>query len=216
MTDVRLTATNPEDSSVVPVACNAKGELLLEEPTINSDQFVAKTGDTMSGPLSVNSTGFFASRLTIGSASNNTYAITTESNSSAGIYVRNFNDEGSVFVGVGSGPAATSSIDADGGAYFTKDVIVGSRGKRWMIVESNGIAHLVDQSRDSVDQSSAFSVSPGVAADEPADESVKYPALRNIPSELDMIEQALGEVMEKLRMSPPAGWPVWDGSDENL
>jgi len=32
MTDVRLTATNPEDASVVPVACNAKGELKLEEP----------------------------------------------------------------------------------------------------------------------------------------------------------------------------------------
>ena len=32
MTDVRLTATNPADSSVVPVSCNAKGELLLEEP----------------------------------------------------------------------------------------------------------------------------------------------------------------------------------------
>ena len=34
MADVRLTATNPEDSSVVPVACNAKGELKLEEPII--------------------------------------------------------------------------------------------------------------------------------------------------------------------------------------
>jgi len=32
MADVRLTATNPEDSSAVPVACNSKGELLLEEP----------------------------------------------------------------------------------------------------------------------------------------------------------------------------------------
>lgn len=32
MADVRLTATNPEDSSVVPVACNSKGQLLLEEP----------------------------------------------------------------------------------------------------------------------------------------------------------------------------------------
>ena len=32
MADVRLTATNPEDSSIVPVACNSKGELLLEEP----------------------------------------------------------------------------------------------------------------------------------------------------------------------------------------
>jgi len=34
MNDVRLTATNPEDSSVVPVLCNAKGELKLEEPII--------------------------------------------------------------------------------------------------------------------------------------------------------------------------------------
>jgi len=32
MEDVRLTATNPADSSIVPVACNDKGELLLEEP----------------------------------------------------------------------------------------------------------------------------------------------------------------------------------------
>lgn len=34
MADVRLTATNPEDSTVVPVACNDKGELLLEEPLV--------------------------------------------------------------------------------------------------------------------------------------------------------------------------------------
>jgi len=31
MADVRLTAINPEDSSVVPVACNAGGQLLVEE-----------------------------------------------------------------------------------------------------------------------------------------------------------------------------------------
>lgn len=34
MPDVRLTATNPEDSSVVPVACNERGELKLEEPLV--------------------------------------------------------------------------------------------------------------------------------------------------------------------------------------
>ena len=34
MADVRLTATNPQDSSVVPVACNSRGELLLEEPIV--------------------------------------------------------------------------------------------------------------------------------------------------------------------------------------
>lgn len=36
MSDVRLTATNPEDSTVVPVACNEFGELLLA-PAINED-----------------------------------------------------------------------------------------------------------------------------------------------------------------------------------
>ena len=34
MADVRLTAINPEDSSVVPVACNAEGRLKLEEPLV--------------------------------------------------------------------------------------------------------------------------------------------------------------------------------------
>ena len=34
MADVRLTAINPDDSSVVPVACNSKGELLLEDPIV--------------------------------------------------------------------------------------------------------------------------------------------------------------------------------------
>ena len=53
MADVRLTATNPEDSSVVPVACNAKGELKLEEPIVTSDLYVEKSGDTMTGSLSI-------------------------------------------------------------------------------------------------------------------------------------------------------------------
>ena len=34
MSDVRLTATDPSDSSVVPVACNARGELLTVAPVI--------------------------------------------------------------------------------------------------------------------------------------------------------------------------------------
>tara|TARA_B100000459_G_scaffold114377_1_gene67685 strand:- start:3178 stop:3786 length:609 start_codon:yes stop_codon:yes gene_type:complete len=45
MTDVRLTATNPDDASVVPVACNEKGELKLEEP-------IAFDGD-LDGDLSI-------------------------------------------------------------------------------------------------------------------------------------------------------------------
>ena len=51
MADVRLTATNPEDSSVVPVACDASGRLLLEElPAI----------DTIDGDLTVTGKATFA------------------------------------------------------------------------------------------------------------------------------------------------------------
>ena len=55
MSDVRLTATNPEDSSVVPVACNAKGELKLEEP-IAPPEF----DGNLDGDLTVSGAGSFA------------------------------------------------------------------------------------------------------------------------------------------------------------
>ena len=54
MADVRLTATNPEDSSVVPVACNAKGELKLEE--IPDQSF----DGNLNGDLTVTGSGSFA------------------------------------------------------------------------------------------------------------------------------------------------------------
>ena len=56
MADVRLTATNPEDSSVVPVACDASGRLLLQElPAI----------DTIDGDLTVTGKGSFAAGKSI-------------------------------------------------------------------------------------------------------------------------------------------------------
>ena len=53
MADVRLTATNPEDSSVVPVACDAGGRLLLEEMPPAFD-------GTVDGDLTVSGKGTFA------------------------------------------------------------------------------------------------------------------------------------------------------------
>ena len=43
MTDVRLTAVNPEDSQVYPVACNDKGELLLDAGGASGDLDVTGT-----------------------------------------------------------------------------------------------------------------------------------------------------------------------------
>ena len=198
MTDVRLTATNPEDSSVVPVACNAKGELKLEEPTINSDDYVAKVGDNMTGALTIGPDGGPA-------------VTTLADNGSAEFAGGNLDISANGFIDITSpyggaqdsfrlrdnNSVVTTTLSSDGSAEFAGDVVVGSRNKQWMIVESGGIAHLVEQT----------TFAAGSAA--------QYPELRNIPQELDLVEQALSEVMEKLRMSPPAGWPVWDGSDEN-
>ena len=89
----------------------------------------------------------------------------------------------------------------DGSAEFAGDVVVGSRNKKWMLVESNGLCHMVEQSR----ASTADLVAP----------AAEYPPLRDVFAELNAIESALAQVMEKLRMTPPAGWEVWDGSSEN-
>ena len=51
MTDVRLTAINPEDSQVYPVACNSSGELLVNN--VETDEFVKVTGDNMTGDLTL-------------------------------------------------------------------------------------------------------------------------------------------------------------------
>lgn len=310
MTDVRLTATNPDDSSVVPVACNAKGELKLEEPTLNSDDYVAKAGDNMTGSLTIgpeggpavttlgdNGSAEFAGAVTVGDTPNTQTNTGAEVNP-AGYFFARRGDTDSIFLGAGSTNAqaniaiygngqitgggdlgtggtnpgysiapsgsanfagdltledrtstsgssvvfrpqsansssgAYASINAegvlstygtdivfkvrggsngsdssiqeiarfgyDGSAEFAGDVVIGSRNKKWMIVESGGIAHLVEQTRSAE-----------------AGPLEQYPELRNLPQELDLVEQALHDVMEKLRMKPPAGWPVWDGSDEN-
>ena len=237
MTDVRLTATNPEDSSVVPVACNAKGELKLEEPTINSDDYVAKAGDTMTGNLHLgdkiilfyeNGSAEFAgtvsgqtivagdktfaseytfmSKDAIGLEDGSTSKIRLSSDGSAQ-FAGLVNVDNKLQINRSGGQTCfdiradgiqNAYINADGSATFAGDVVIGSRNKKWMIVESGGIAHLVEQTR-----------SPNAVP------FMRYPELRNIPHELDLVEQALSEVMEKLRMKPPAGWPVWDGSDED-
>ena len=223
MTDVRLTATNPDDSSVVPVACNAKGELKLEEPTLNSDDYVAKAGDTMTGNLhlsdkitlnSSDGSAKFPGNVSVGdrnyAAASGNGGTLIVGNSLTNSQSKSYGLVSCQLDGSHTAPSDVIGFDLqhgtkrnfkvlyDGSAEFAGDVVIGSRNKKWMIVESGGIAHLVEQTF------TAAGVQPA-----------KYPALRNIPEELDLVEQALSDVMEKLRMKPPVGWPVWDGSDED-
>ena len=218
MTDVRLTATNPDDSSVVPVACNAKGELLLEELTLPADDFVAKTGDNMTGnltlgtdkiTLSADGSATFAGNL-IGSSlvgtqvENNDYGLFVNSTDiSIGTTTFGVFGDGSVALGIdpSSNAIGNTRLFSNGSAEFGGDVVVGSRSKKWMLVEQGGLCHMVEQAR-------------ATTADL-ANPATEYPPLRDVFSELNAIEAALAEVMEKLRMKPPAGWEVWDGSSKN-
>ena len=328
MTDVRLTATNPEDSSVVPVACNEKGELKLEEPTVSSDLYVAKAGDTMTGNLhlgdnitlnpdgsaqfaggnidvfesgkviyggdkitldgtsgsaefagglvEVRTTGTVRKKhaatgdthfIDVGTTDAATYINSTSSGSAptkplqvftkggTKSYNYEFSIDGS-FNLVGEGTLASprislnangsaqfagqincnsviwtdrfgtpvqvgaSSTDAfrvgseatgavilkyDGSAQFAGDVVIGSRGDQWMIVESNGIAHLVKQTR-----SDEISTADLVDGQRP----VEHPPLRDVLGELTMVEQQLQKVLEKLQMTPEAGWLYGRSTDD--
>ncbi len=267
MSDVRLTATNPEDSSVVPVACNAKGELLLEEP-ITPPEF----DGYLDGDLTVTGIGTFAGAASVGSSlSFNTEGIRNDGQNSlvgydaskvVSFYLKasgtawfagnvtavggasflestiiepynyltaedtsgqsSFIDSGFIRLRVptdhsdpnidakytaisvnDSEGTPTATIYGNGAAVFKSDVTVYSRTKQYMLVEQGGLCHMVEQTRSTTDL-----IDQGFSAPE-------YPNLRDVFKELDLIEEALNTVMEKLRLTPPAGWEVWDGSDNS-
>jgi len=91
------------------------------------------------------------------------------------------------------GESITSLIRVNGSARFNSDVVIGSKGQQWLIRESNGVAMLIEETRRA-----------------PRD----FEKVRDLPNELDLVEAALNEVMSRLKMVPPAGWPVWDGQSE--
>jgi hypothetical protein len=241
MTDVRLTATTTE-GEVVPVLSNTKGELLLEAPIAppefdgNLDGDLSVTGSgTFTGNVTANKfigdgssltnlpeppefDGIFQmdvnvkGRFQAGSSTEDTGAHYIQANRDyTTLIVKNFGDGGALSVEAFGDSYAysgrnldnnifTSFILGDGRAVFAGDVTVGSRSKTWKLVEQGGLCHMVEVTQTLTDQ--GFSVD--------VDE---YPKLRDVFYELDLIEQALTTVMEKLRLTPPTGWEVWDGSD---
>ena len=107
---------------------------------------------------------------------------------------------------------ASETLHVTGTGLFTSDVVVGSRGKQWMLVESGGLCHMVDQSTYLT--SSTFTHKSGAETTVThLEQPVDYPVLRDIQAELTMVEQQLQKVMERLNMVPEAGWQVWDGSN---
>lgn len=103
MADVRLTATNPEDSSVVPVACNEKGELKLEE--IPDQSF----DGNLQGNLTVSGNATFAGTV-----------ITKQVSSSS------TNGADKIFTGGITNSAENFFVKADGSASFAGQVDSGN------------------------------------------------------------------------------------------
>jgi hypothetical protein len=241
MTDVRLTALNPEDSQVYPVACNSSGELKLEKQATfdgNLDGDLTVTGSAFfvdgaahfanSGKLEIkrnetdttaanrnpcfvvkdsatnaDSAWFASDYVRIGGkvASSPNIELNKDGSanfsgvvSTAGAYVVNApaNTGEDIFLAI-QGGNPTVFINSNGSATFLGDVVIGSRNKQWMLVEQGGLCHMVEQART----------------------KAEYPKLRDVFQELNTIERCLEEVMTKLRMTEPDGWPVWDGSDNS-
>ena len=142
MADVRLTATNPEDSSVVPVACDASGRLLLEEQgqgppgpegppgpkgDDGKDGKDGKDGDPFSGnfagDVTFGGSATFAERVDVkGGVSDD-----GGSSLSTGLYYRD--DSGSHGLALYKNGSAQSNrnvfIKTDGSATFAGDVQFG-------------------------------------------------------------------------------------------
>ena len=113
MTDVRLTATNPEDSSVVPVACNAKGELKLEEP-ISFDGNLDGDLDVTGSASFIN--GYFGGDITAGDFFTTTVNGALLS-STGSIMARQTQSNGVLWQGL-ENSTQTSRILASGSALF--------------------------------------------------------------------------------------------------
>lgn len=136
MADVRLTATNPEDSSVVPVACNEKGELKLEEIPDQSFDGNLEGNLTVSGEaeftgdLSANQ-GIFkgtvdAERVDAGSTSNAAHALTATNQTAASgsIYARNnHGGKAPCYEAAGGDGSVKAKISNDGSATFAGDKV---------------------------------------------------------------------------------------------
>ena len=119
MADVRLTAINPEDSQVYPVACNDKGELLLDSGGASGDLDVA-------GNLTVAGSSTFAGDVQVGGDAVSTPGCYFGSN---GTVKAARDDANTTFVGRStSSNSVTFSVLGNGSATFAGEIIGASGG----------------------------------------------------------------------------------------
>ena len=203
MSDVRLTATNPEDSSVVPVACNSRGELLVAEVVIEG----IENDVTIGGNLTV------ANKLSSGEDLVWRFMSPDEVNSSEDIkpnltcysgyydaYVHELRSSGNYRSKRIDGWDITYTVELQG----LHNVIDGGKnGSSVYRVDWEGVVHSQNLVLE-LEEPNANNYSPETGYTGPT---------INVREELQFLRDQVRSLMEKLKMSPEGGWPVWDGSD---
>ena len=204
MTDVRLTATNPEDSSVVPVACNTRGELLIEEvkiEEIDNDLTVnggleIKIGETE--PYRVD--WRFQNEVETFGAWNVEHEYYAHDFRTSGHCIHKRYVEPNVFRNV--------QITLNSAAIRVFDEGIAQWSVGWDgAVTSNSL--LISLEPDNpIHYSSVRNAETG-------EETKEYigPVV-NVGEELEFLRAQVRILMEKLKMTPEGGWEVWDGSTE--
>lgn len=204
MSDVRLTATNPEDSSVVPVACNSRGELLITEPVIEQIDNDVTINGTLNLDIDTTSAGNVAWSWTESSGAFHCYrgdlpVQTINLKSSGEVTLRRFDAEDERSVTLDTRTYAMSVFGATGSSVYTINWNGNATGANFFIaLEPDNPVHY----------SSVRNVETG-------EETKEYigPVMK-VREELDFLRVQVRALMERLKMTPEGGWPVWDGSDE--
>lgn len=204
MADVRLTATNPEDSSVVPVACNSKGELLVDKPVIeqiNNDVTVegslnirALFGESEDYLWQFDST---SGRVSLRDEQNGATDWSIKAGGLAEFYNRS--EVGTARVNIAGTQRPISVFSHEGPqTWYVKWDGTTSSSNYFINLEAGKSEHY----------STVRNAQTG-------EEILEYigPVL-NVREELEFLRAQVRALMEKLKMSPEGGWPVWDGSTE--
>ena len=204
MTDVRLTATNPTDSSVVPVACNSRGELLIEEVNIEA----IDNDLSISGNLQTRMPSDYWSKdqtyiglsdgdgQPVGSLDRflgwNTCLTANGYRSNDGTW-HSFECDDNV---------SALQIELDPRSPVINFRITGNKptgttiaiDRRFYIDYAGGHAENFFLHRGGLERSEENVIDVG--------------------AELEFLKAQVRALMEKLRMAPEGGWEVWDGSSE--
>ena len=204
MSDVRLTATNPEDSTVVPVACNSKGELLIEDIVVsNIDNNLTLTGDILWEPEGETE---FNYSLKLNQTTGN-------------MSMRGYDPNESTWVAYANGNFRLYNRQGD-----VRNTLNLSTNSTAILVQPNGGAASFRVYWDGTTTSNRLMLA--TEADKPehyspvknaetGEETSEYigPVV-DVGEELKFLRTQLRQTMEKLKMTPEGGWEVWDGSTE--